>query len=87
MPTVKIDRYHSELRRMLYGEPCSLDDRAPIIDHLIARPENYERRGELERLQDRVQNMEALLKATLMGCSKKDFRHTLQHAGLTVEGD
>jgi len=75
------------LIRSLRGDNrVDLDDRGPIVDHLLTSCPDYHA-GELEKLKAQMEHQERVLRAILLGCSKKDFRHTVQHFGLTVEND
>ena len=57
-----------------------LDDREPIVDHLL--DVQCEGQGELEQLCAHIKHQNCLLRAIFLGCSKKDFRHAVQHIGL-----
>lgn len=59
-----------------------LDDRGPIVSHLLDNP--WYGHGDLEQLRSRIDHQDRVLKAILLGCSKKDFRHTVEHFGLRV---
>lgn len=59
-----------------------IDDRPTIIREILEPW--LDRSGELERLRQQVEHQQRVLEAILLGCSKKDFRHTVQHFGLTV---
>lgn len=75
--TVRIDNFQGR------PEEVDLDDRVPIVDHILNVSSDY--RGELEQLRAHVQHQDRVLRAVLLGCSRKDFRHTVQHFGLRVQ--
>lgn len=57
-----------------------LDDKRPIVNHLL--DVQCEGQGELEQLRTHIKHQNRLLRAILLGCSKKDFRQTVEHIGL-----
>lgn len=65
------------------GDNVDINNRGPIIDDILYTYSDYGS-GELETMRGRIDHLERVLRAVLAGCSIKDFRHTCQHFGLTV---
>lgn len=67
----------------LQGRPqrVPLLTREPIIEYLLTPPATD---GELERLRAETQMLSSIVRSMLLGCSMKDFRHTVQHHGLRL---
>jgi hypothetical protein len=61
-----------------------IDDRDPIISEVVEYSDNGCGTGALETLQREHDHLKKVVIAMLKGCSKKDFRHTVEHFGLKV---